>query len=563
MVRFFIVFLLIGFYYGNAVKVTVDKTKLSTLDFLNLTIKSEKQLSSRQVSINSGGALKVESTSQSSSIQIVNGSMTRNFSLLYRLSPKKIGKFLLEVNVAGEKKKIEIEVVKNKQFNQNKGKENNVFIKYIVSEKNPYLNQGVIINQYIYISAEKNAADLKIINDLSVSNVIVEKVKLNETVRMEPATHKGLPYQRQLIAKYLIYPYSLGKIKVDGGLFECKISSEEEEHKRIFGGFGFSFGGAWRRTRFKGNDFILNVKDYPLKNKSENFENNFGDLEISYQLSKEKMFEGQPITLNLIVKGSGNLKYFTFPKVSVKNQDLAKIRKGKKKQNFNVVGDSQVGNVSIDYYIIPNQSGYLQINPIDFQFFSAKQKKYKSQKISFPKLKIFKNKNMRNIPEPKTSNTDKKVFNFNYIDTQNLYHSNTVLYIWYFANLFFALISILFLIKYLLAKRRNNSETFSNKIFLKKINFEIKNINKNKLTNSNFVSSLENLLLKSINFLYNDNQSSLGKAVNKYQKNEIIKKIYNDIEELQLNTFSSEKKKIDQKVAVNNFYSDVIKLLKI
>ena len=562
MVRFFFFIFLIFFSWSKDFDVKISpSSKISTLENLTLTITSKKKISSREVTIQSGGALKIVGTSQRSSIEVINGNFSQKISLVYQLSPQKVGKFLLQVKIGKKKKSIEIEVTKKKSSTGRKSvnQQNEVFVQYSISDQNPYINQPVLIRQYLYFPIHFDVADISIVQDLVFSNLIVERLKRDKNTEREMTTFKNRNYQRLLLYQYFVYPYASGKIKFDGGVFQCSVI-DEANHNRSFGSFfNFSFK---KPKRFFGKDFVLNVKDYPQKNKNDNFDNNYGDFNFSYKISKGDYLEGQPITLSLIVEGKGNLKYFTFPKIDVEDKSIINrknIRKGKKKESYNLLGDKQSGSVTADYYLLPNEWGELKIKPLELHYFSAQKKKYQKKILSFPKLNILENKNMKSIalgnPIGKDSNNP---YNFNYLQ-ENLVFSNALLYAWYGLNGIFALLMVMFLAKYLIGKNKNSNP---NKKFLKTVNQTIKKILGEKINDSQMLSRLENLFLESINSFYDDNQISLNKAVAKYKKNNIVQKIYQDIQQMQLSVFSAQKKGIQQDKILQDFYKEIETLFK-
>ena len=178
--------------------------------------------------------------------------------------------------------------------------------------------------------------------------------------------------------KRALFPISSGKIPIDSP----RLTIKPDDFGVSFDPFGF-FDKDLRELFKRGqpkvltaNVITLNVRSLPESGKPDNFSGAVGRYSISAAADKDSVGVDEPITLKLILSGTGNIR--SVP--PVKLPDLPDFRIYDSGNTESVSNTNLVisGTKTFELAIIPRTSGAYTIPAITFSYFDPSKGKYQT-----------------------------------------------------------------------------------------------------------------------------------------------------------------------------------------
>jgi uncharacterized membrane protein len=449
--------------------------------------------------------------SSSSSIQFINGNMTRSTELSYTFlvmatSEGKVNIPPATITVNGKVYKsnpLTITIVKsntathssnNKNANRSssgnvgsKGsstvsengllKSNDLYIKAFISKKNPYLGEQVIVTYKIYTKVP--------VSDLTVKKLssfpgfwTKDLMGNNKQLKQSRKIINGEEYVVADIRQLALFPQKTGKIKIEPLELECTAQIRvKTKRRRSYDPFEDFFNDPFFnnsvknvKTVLKSNPLTIDVKPLPEANKPANFNGAVGNFSFSAKIDRTKLKANEALTITLTISGTGNLELIEPPKIDFPPDFETYDPKVTTRVKTNSNGVS--GYKKIEYLAIPRNPGDFKINPVKFSFFNPKEKKYYS--YSSEEYNIHVEKGSGSSASVVYSSSAQE--DIHYIG-KDIHHIKTIKVEWVkkndflFGSKLFLLLLVLPLILLLLAfiikkvheKRINNSDLIRNK----------------------------------------------------------------------------------------------------
>jgi hypothetical protein len=135
---------------------------------------------------------------------------------------------------------------------------------------------------------------------------------------------------------------------------------------------------------FKSNAVELNIKPLPEKNKPSTFSGAVGKFSFEAEYDKTKCNVGDPITLKVSYKGTGNLKLITPPKLEFPEEFEA--YEPKTKDDYQNNGSNVSGTKTFEYVLIPQDGGKFKLPKYEFAYFDVEKGDY--VKFTLPETEI-------------------------------------------------------------------------------------------------------------------------------------------------------------------------------
>jgi hypothetical protein len=185
-----------------------------------------------------------------------------------------------------------------------------------------------------------------------------------------------VPFERALLARYAIYPIKDGKLRIDG--FSVRVDyipknpGAEDMMEDPF--FQFFTQVTPRTGTSKSDPLTVEVLPVPEEGKSPLFTGGVGDFEVNSHLEPGPIKANAPVTLQVTVRGKGNVNLVEFPQVAWPKDIRFYQARGKTR---NLGQGSQ--EKSFEVVIIPLQKGSLQIPPVEFEFFNPDTRTYQKR----------------------------------------------------------------------------------------------------------------------------------------------------------------------------------------
>ena len=341
------------------------------------------------------------STSTNSSIQYVNGKMTKSYTMTYTyvVQATKEGDVVISpatVVVDREKVKsnsIKIKVVKGAGAQQGTNTQNStkqsqegvlhdddVYIRATITNTKPYIGQQVILIYRIYTR-------------VSVSNLMVKKLSSFQGFWSKSLMDDNRQYQQQTeiingeeytvaeISKFAIFPQKTGKLIIEPAEMECTVQLRVQSKRKRGDPFDQFFNDPFFNrnvkninTLIKSNKIVVNVSPLPQQGKPEDFNGAVGDFRLSSRIDRTNLNANDALTLTFTISGKGNLELLNLPEVRFPTDFESfdpKISSNIKTNNAGISGKKK-----FEYLAIPRNGGDFEIKPISFSYFNPADKRY-------------------------------------------------------------------------------------------------------------------------------------------------------------------------------------------
>jgi len=358
--------------------------------------------------------------SQSQSIQIINGKMSRSLTFSYVLQAVKEGKFKIgpaKLTSHGNEilsNTIEVVVAKPSQAKLNQMKQEkdaetqlqkqaadiinkNIEIKVTTDKTNAYIGEPILATYKIYMHPELAVTQIGIKKSPQLNGFWTQDFDLGQ-IQYKFETINGKTYRTAVVKKAILFPQQSGKLSVDSYEFNVSVRLQVQDQKQkrsrdpfadFFDNFFNDpfFNTSYRefQTTVVSPSISINVKDLP-KNAPASFTGAVGSFSANSWVDRNKAKTGEAITYRLKISGKGNFQLIQPPKLDLPPSFEVY---DPKIVNNTKLGDNNVGgDLIFEYIIIPQTPGTYKIPPIDFSYFDINSKQYKTITTAEQSLEI-------------------------------------------------------------------------------------------------------------------------------------------------------------------------------
>jgi len=346
--------------------------------------------------------------SMQSSYQMINGhtSSTSSITYTYIVAATKNGSFTIpaaHVVVDGKKiasNTLTIKVTGSSSTNGNSSRHNynegedvrdmgsrisgsDLFIKVSANKKRVYEQEPILLTYKVYTLVQLtqlrgNMPDLK--------SFYTQEVDLPQQKSFSIETVNGRPYRTCTWSQYVMFPQTTGKLQIPAIPFEG-IVVQQNRNVDPFEAF-FNGGSGYVEVKKKIVAPGLDINVLPLPKRPTGYSGGVGKLNISAQLDKTETKANDPITLRVIVSGTGNLKLIKQPMVTLP-KDFDQYDP-KVTDHTKLTSAGLEGSKIYDFLIVPRHQGQYEIPPVEFIYFNTDTKSYETLKTQSFKLDVAK-----------------------------------------------------------------------------------------------------------------------------------------------------------------------------
>ena len=337
---------------------------------------------------------------QSTSMQIINGSMSQSLSISYVLAPKKEGKLTIgpaSILIAGNKTEsnsIALEVLKG-NTNQNQGQQNNasrngnqnqsqqdnsnettgendLFVRSFLNKKSCFLGEQIVITHKVY--SRLNLVGFQNFKAPAYNGFWSQEENRNKQITLQTENVDGLSYYVAEVNQTYLFPQRTGKLSIDAVEITCVVRRQTNRRpSNLFEQFFGSGGYEDVQMKIKSKPVQVEVNPLPENGKHPNFSGAVGNFSFKAELNKDKLKANDGLNLKISLNGKGNLKLIEDPKI--KFPESFETFDPKVSENISVSGGVS-GTKTYDYLIIPRQAGEFKIDNIHFSYFDPEKKIY-------------------------------------------------------------------------------------------------------------------------------------------------------------------------------------------
>lgn len=338
-------------------------------------------------------------TSQQSSYQVINGhaSSSSSISYTYTLFAEKNGTYTIpaaharvggravashtaRVTVTGTARnsggrpRMHEDDDEGQQPMQNAGTHitgKDLFIKVSANKTRVHEQEPVLLTYKVYTLVDLSQLEGKMPD---LTGFHTQEVPLPQQKTFHVENVNGRQYRAVTWSQYVMYPQMTGSLKIPSITFKGIVVQQN----RSVDPFEAFFNGGSGYVEVK-RDIVapgLTIQVDPLPAKPADFSGGVGKFNISAQLDKTEVKAGDPLTLRIVVGGTGNLKLIKQPEPQFpKDFDKYDPKVTDKTQ---LTASGVGGNMVYDFLVVPRNPGKYTIQPVKFTYYDTATNSYRT-----------------------------------------------------------------------------------------------------------------------------------------------------------------------------------------
>ena len=364
-------------------------------------------------------------TSTSSSIQMVNGSVTRSTRNTYTfaLQANQEGTFHIgsaSLTVKGDKitsEPFDIKVMPDdgshsessgggasssqglsQSTNDPQVNGKDLFLRVIPSKKSVYLGEQVVLTYKLYTKVP--VSSLSVEKMPSYAGFWTKDITDNNggSLRQTSEYVNGIEYTVAEIQKIIIVPQRVGKHTIDPMTIECVAQIRTESNRQrsmdpfeaFFNDPFFNRNITNVKKELSSQSFSLEVKNLPTAGKPDSFAGAVGNYTFKSEIDKSELSTNEAVTLTLTVSGNGNVELLQMPE-PVFPPDF-EVYDPKISTSTNVNAQGLTGTKKAEYLVIPRRAGSFTIPQVEFSYFNPTDESYHTVSSDAYELSVQKGK---------------------------------------------------------------------------------------------------------------------------------------------------------------------------
>ena len=334
--------------------------------------------------------------SMQSSYQIINGHASQSSSVTYTyiLAATKGGSYTIPAARAVVDGKtirsnaLNIKVVgstgnNSRQYSGDEGEEvrdmgsrisgSDLFIKVSANKKRVFEQEPILLTYKVYtlVQLSQLRGDMP-----DLKSFYTQEVDLPQQKSFSIENVNGRPYRTCTWSQYVMFPQTTGKLQIPAITFEG-IVIQQNRNVDPFEAF-FNGGSGYVEVKKKIEAPGIEIQVDPLPQRPASFSGGVGKFNITAQIDKTETKANEPITLRVIVSGTGNLKLIKQPIVNLP-KDFDKYEP-KVTDQTKLTTSGIEGSKIYDMLIVPRHQGQYDIPPVEFTYFDTATKRYETVK---------------------------------------------------------------------------------------------------------------------------------------------------------------------------------------
>lgn len=347
--------------------------------------------------------------SQGSSVQIVNGSMTKSVSYTYTfvLLPQAAGNVTIgaaEVKVDGSSyrtRPLPIEIVnegEGSRAQQQQGGSNraddtqadaqsrigkdDILLRAVVSRSSVYKNEPLhvafkLYTRVPYVNIVPESAP-------SFNGFWSQDLSDPNSARVGRETYAGKVYETRVLYDYLLYPQQVGSLTIDP--VDMTVVAQvvvQSRHADPFFGGGREVFNVPRKVQSQ--RATVQVKALPA-GAPASFSGAVGNFTMDTQFPSERIAANSGATVTVKISGTGNLTFVQAPKLPLPTSFEQYNVKTTESINTSAAGIS--GYRQFEYPFIARAEGTYEVEPVEFSYFDPSRMQYMTLKSKALELEI-------------------------------------------------------------------------------------------------------------------------------------------------------------------------------
>jgi len=320
---------------------------------------------------------------QAISNSYINGKRSYSKTYSYFLSPQSQGKFTIgqaTIEIDGETYKslpIQVQVtaaVSRPQDGNNADyvASEKVHLVAEVSNNRPYLNEAISVVYKLYVSHDVSiTSSWREIDTPKFADFWSQNIDNQGNFKVYEGKYQGEDYRYVVLRTTVLYPQKTGKLEIEPLTLDVPI--DVPTNRRDF------FG---RRVTTRVNKSIsagkrtIDVKPLPIQGKPDDFAGAVGRFDFDVSVNKNKLDANESLELTTSVSGTGNLKLFELPSITLPS--ALEVYEPERSEKVRTTRSGMNGSVTEKYTVVPQFKGNYPIRPLTFSYFDPKTETYKT-----------------------------------------------------------------------------------------------------------------------------------------------------------------------------------------
>ena len=360
--------------------------------------------------------------STSSSIQVVNGSMTRTVSNSYSyvLRAEKEGTFtigpativvdgdvvssdpytvtvLADASSAGTSAQggqSQGGTTQRQQTSDPQVNGQDLFLKVIPSKRSAYVGEPVVLTYKLYTRVP--VSQLTISKMPAYGGFWMRECDDNNgsTLRQSSEVVNGIEYTTAEVKKVVLIPQKAGKLTIEPMGLEClaqimtqRTPSQSNDPFDIFFNDPFFSRNYTNVQKNMETSYInMEVKSLPEDGKPASFTGAVGSYKFAAAIDADETSTNEALTLTMTISGNGNLELLNMPKPNFPPD--FEVYDPKITSGVEANGQGMSGTRKAEYLVIPRRAGDFNIPPVEFSYFDPAKQQYITLKSTPMSVKV-------------------------------------------------------------------------------------------------------------------------------------------------------------------------------
>lgn len=234
--------------------------------------------------------------------------------------------------------------------------DSDLFLRASLDRNEVYVGEQVTLSLYIYSRVDLSSVDAVTMPKLE--GFWSEDVESPTQLSGEQKVINGVPYRAYLLRRRALFPVKAGTLTITAA--EADITT------------GFLFAG--HRVHRVANALKVKVKPLPPGAPPGMANAHVGDWHLSVDASPTRVELGQPVTVKVILEGTGNVKNVTPPKLTA--PAALKVYDPTTTDRVSPSKNRIQGKRVQEYLVMPQRTGTFTMPGLEFPYFDPRRREY-------------------------------------------------------------------------------------------------------------------------------------------------------------------------------------------
>jgi hypothetical protein len=311
----------------------------------------------------------------------INGKSAYSQSYTFVLQPLKEGRFTIgaaSIDYEGKKLRsntVQLTVTKAVEIPKDPNNpqyiaQQNIHLVAEVSNRRPYVGEGIYVVYKLYVSENISVHDWRITDSPQYKGFWNQDIEVKE-IQVKRGSYNGEDYKYVVLKRAVLIPQRAGKLSIEQIKMDFSVG--------IPTGRGDFFGNMiTRNINYSAQSALKNiqVQALPAAGKPLNFSGAVGDFDFRVIANKQRLKANDAAQVQVVVSGKGNLKLFEIPTITTPPE--LEVYTPEHKERVKTTLRGLQGQISDSYTVVPQYAGKYQIPELVFSYFNPKEKQYRT-----------------------------------------------------------------------------------------------------------------------------------------------------------------------------------------